>query len=92
MMKELHLERLLGCPVLDGAGRRVGRIEEVVAEWKGDRCYVREYHLGPDALLERLSASAILAPLLRLFGRTSEPRRVPWDALDLSDPEAPRLR
>jgi hypothetical protein len=60
----------------------------VHAERQGDDCLVRGYNLGPAALLSRLGLSA-----RRLVGWPAprEPLRVPWDRLDLSDPERPRL-
>ena len=84
---EVHLDLLVGRRVRDTEGRAAGRIEEVLAERVDLECVVREYHLGPHALLERLSMGA-----LRLFkGRHHGMRVVPWDAMDLSDAEHPRL-
>jgi len=87
--KKIHLELLLGRLVRDPDGVRVGRIFSVHAELEGNECIVREYNLGAAALLERLGIS-----FLRIAGRPArrEPLRVPWDLLDLSDPERPRLR
>ena len=85
--REIHLELLLGRKVHDSAGRAAGRIEEVVAERVDLDCVVDAFHLGPHALLERLSISVV-----RLFrGRDHGVRSVPWDRLDLTDPERPRL-
>jgi hypothetical protein len=80
--KHVHLEQLIGRRVVDREERAVGRIEEVRARIDGDSCVVEEYHLGAAALLERLSA--------RVLSRRHA-RAVPWDQLDLSDPEHPRL-
>lgn len=86
-IREVHLELLIGRRVRDREGSPAGRIEEVVAERVDLECVVREYHLGPAALLERLSLGAA-----RLFrGRGNGLTVVPWDAMDLSDPEHPRL-
>jgi len=79
---KIHFELLLGKMVRDSEGVRVGRILSVTAEMKGESCVVREYHLGTAALLSRLGIAT--------FQR--EPRRVPWELMDLSDPERPRLR
>lgn len=85
--REVHLELLLGRRVRDSRGRAAGRIEEVVADREDLDCVVREFHLGPHALVERLSL-----PLVRLFrGRSHGLRPVPWDRLDLTDPAHPRL-
>ena len=84
---EIHLELLLGRKVHDTRDRPVGRIEEVAAVREDLDCVVEEFHLGPHALLERLSL-----PLVRLLrGRGHGMRRVPCDRLDLSDPMRPRL-
>jgi sporulation protein YlmC with PRC-barrel domain len=85
--REVHLELLLGRRVRDSRGRAAGRIEEVVADREDLDCVVREFHLGPHALVERLSL-----PLVRILrGRSHGLRRVPWDRLDLTDPVRPRL-
>lgn len=82
MATEIHLEMLLGRPVFDSLGRRIGRIEEVIARDEGHETVIEEFHTGPAALVERLSAE--IAP--RWFDRGF---RIPWDKLDLSDPSRP---
>ncbi len=87
-MKHVHVELLLGKRVRDANDKVVGRIQSIRATWKGNACVVDEYHLGTAALMEKLGISA-----KRLIGaRNREPVRVPWDQLDLSDPERPRLK
>jgi sporulation protein YlmC with PRC-barrel domain len=85
---EVHLERLIGRKVHDADGKPVGRIEDVLAERVDLECVIQEYHLGPFALLERLSVQ--VTRILR--GRKREPIRVRWDELDLSDVEHPVMR
>jgi sporulation protein YlmC with PRC-barrel domain len=86
--RKVHLERLLGRQVRDTEGARVGRILSVRAERQGQECLIREYHLGAAALMARLGLSA-----LRLAGwPRRKPLVVPWDLLDLSDPDRPLLR
>ncbi|HKH47983.1 MAG TPA: hypothetical protein VKM72_25270 [Thermoanaerobaculia bacterium] len=89
MTRKVHLELLLGKLVRDPDEVRVGRILSVRADREGDECIVREFDLGVAALMERLGIS-----VLRIVGWPGgrEPLRVPWDLLDLSDPERPRLR
>jgi hypothetical protein len=89
MAPELHIELLLGRRVAGADGEPVGRIEEVCAEPAGPDLAITEYHLGVDAALERLSASSM--SLLVLGRGRRRGYRVPWDKLDLSDPEHPRL-
>ena len=88
----IHIELLLGRRVLGLDGEPVGRIEEVCAEPRGGDLAITEYHVGAYAALERLSASLIgWATLGLLRPRQGGGHRVPWDKLDLSDPEHPRL-
>lgn len=94
--REVHLELLLGRRVHDRNGKAIGRIEEVraeeVEEQQGDEMVVREFLIGRDATLERLSAWSIGRFLLRIFGaKAAGGYRVSWDKLDLTDAEHPRL-
>ena len=86
---KVHLELLVGKLVRDVNGAKVGRIRSLHAEKVGDDCVVRHYELGSAALLSRFGIST-----LRLVGwpLRREPQRVPWEQMDLSDPEAPKLR
>ena len=87
-MAYVHVELLVGKRVRDANGRVIGRIEEILARRRGADFFVEEYHLGPAAWLEKLGISTA-----RMIGfRPREPRRIPWQQLDLSDPENPRLR
>ena len=88
MSRNIHFELLLGRKVRDANGRVVGRIREVRAQRRGEFFYVAEYLLGPAAWFEALGISSA-----RLIGwRIHEPIRIPWQQLDLSDPEKPRLK
>lgn len=91
--RELHLELLLGRPVIDSAGKRVGRIEEVRVEQQADEWVIVEYLVGLAAIAERLSIPNLTTRLLPLFREKNigESYRIPWDKLDLSDPNHPRL-
>lgn len=89
---EVHIERLLGKHVLDSEGKTAGRIEEILAEKCGDEWVVKEYEIGGTALLERLSVRNIATVFLGVFGaKENRGFRVPWDKLDLTDPQKPRL-
>jgi len=93
MKREIHLELLIGKQVVDINGKPVGRIEEILAQPQGDEWVIQEYLLGIGAILERLSAWTIgLAILHRLGARKIRGGlKVPWDKLDLTDPDRPRL-
>ena len=94
MTREVHLELLLGKGVLDSKDKLIGRIEEVRAEQQGNEWIIKEYLIGNAALLERLSAWTIGLTILHLLGarKIHGGYSVPWDKLDLTDPEKPRLR
>jgi len=86
-LREVHVEKLLGRRVRDASGRVVGRIEEIHTDDKG---VVSEFLLGPAALWERLGQSTLELPFVRLLGLQRSDHRVPWNELDLSDPDHPR--
>lgn len=94
-MIELHLELLLGRTVVDANGRRVGRIQEFVAEQRGDGLEVTEVHVGLSGLEERLSVGGAGVTFTKLFGglaSSATPQRIPWKDLDFADPDHPKLR
>jgi len=93
MVREIHAELLLGRQVVALDGKAVGRIEEIIAEPKGNLLAVSEYHIGSYALMERLSASRFGRALMDFFtaGKVGQGYRIPWNRLDLSDPERPKL-
>jgi sporulation protein YlmC with PRC-barrel domain len=89
--REARVEDLLGRGLCDVDGRKVGRIEELVAELRGTDWVVIEAHVGPGALLERLVDLSTLIPLLSTLERRFRKRyRVPWEQLDLTTPSRPR--
>jgi len=85
---KVRLQEILGRAVHDVDGKRVGRIESVHAKIDGDECLITEYQLGSAALLARLGL-----PGARLLGipRHREPIHVPWDQIDISDPQDVKL-
>ena len=91
-MAEIHLEQLVGRRVVDARGRHIGRIEEVRAERRDAEWIVGDYVLGIGGLVERLAAGELVSNVLGRLARAVERRTVPWDELDLTDPERPRLR
>jgi sporulation protein YlmC with PRC-barrel domain len=92
--RRVRLHRLLSRKVLDSGGRFAGRVEEVRGHVRNGRCLVQEYVLGREALLERLSVSELSLAALRVLGahHGAAGRRVPWQQMDLTDPDHPRLR
>jgi hypothetical protein len=90
-MSEVRLELLLGHMVHDAEGRRIGRLDEVVAAEHEGECRVLEYHLGSYGLLESVGALGGFAAALARFLGIHQGFAVPWDRMDLSDPERPRV-
>src|SRR5690242_15953926 len=85
--RELHVEELVGRRVRDVDGRKIGHIEELIAEIRGTDWVVVEVHLGAGALLERLVDLSTLVPVLGRF--TQRARRhycLSWSQLDVTDP------
>jgi sporulation protein YlmC with PRC-barrel domain len=92
--KEVHLEQLIGRPVIARSGKTIGHIEEIRLESQGGELLVQQYLLGPYALLERLSPGRVARAVRRALGARFSGNNyiVEWDKLDLTDPERPRLR
>jgi len=90
---ECRLELLLGRRVLDVEGKPVGRIEEVVADYRDGEYLVREFHAGRFAVFERLGGALLGNALLRLIGgnRVYDGYVIPWKLMDLSDADRPRV-
>jgi len=88
---EIHVEHLLGRRVRDADGRVAGRIEEFKLDVVKGETIVAEYHLGPDALWERLGGAALHLPFVRALPFRPRRIRIPWQRMDLSDPLRPRL-
>lgn len=95
--REIRIEQLIGRRVRDADGRDVGRIEEMVCEIelhdRGRDYVVRTLQVGTFGALDALGGSRVLRLLLRtlLPSRAYRCVDVPWSAIDLSDPERPRL-
>jgi sporulation protein YlmC with PRC-barrel domain len=88
MSTHVRLDDLLGRTVRDAQGRSVGRIYDMRGEQRAGELVIVEYHLGTGALLERIGLS-----LKSLVGmHRPEPSTVPWDQMDISDPEHPVIR
>lgn len=90
MSKHVRVQDLVGQTVRDAGGKELGRIQSIRAAWRGDQCLVLDFELGASAWLKRVGISA--AGLIGLPLKRPEPRRIPWDKLDLSDPERPVVR
>jgi sporulation protein YlmC with PRC-barrel domain len=75
--QRIHLERVVGRKVVDSVGKKVGRLEEVIAGRDG---LIHEYVLGKEGLLERLG---VVGLSLIFLGRKKKGKQVPWEKMDL---------
>ena len=72
-------EKIEGKVVRDSAGRKVGRLEEVIADREGR---IQEYVLGKQGLWERLG---VVGMSLIFLGRKRKGKHIPWDRMDLRE-------
>lgn len=93
-MSIVQLETLVGTEVRDATGKLAGRLEEVHADWQGEECIVTHYVLASRHARRGISLTDAITFVLRLLGaeKAGGSIVVPWDKLDLSDPEKPRLK
>jgi len=84
--REIHLDQLLGRPVLAGNNQTIGRLEEFRLDDERKAPEIVEYVIGVAGLAERLGVGVGL-----LFGRPGRGYIARWDQLDVSDPQHPRL-
>ncbi len=91
---EIEVERLVGKKVHDVDGMNVGRIEEIRVEQDEKALLVESYLIGASALVERLSARTLVRPIRRFLRarHVYSVYEVPWQDMDLTDPERPVLR
>ena len=92
--RELPLERLLGRVVRTAAGRPIGVIQDLRAFPEGEEYVVREFLLGELGLKAKLLGLFQQLPTFRALGvgKPYRTRAIPWQWLDLSDPERPFIR
>jgi sporulation protein YlmC with PRC-barrel domain len=92
-VKELHLYETLGRKVRDANGEYAGRLEEIEVERGEESCLVMSYLVQHRGLRSRITAWALSDSLQKAIptSEKSLPYRVPWDLMDLSEPEHPRI-
>lgn len=92
MTGELHVERVIGKKVRDPAGEIVGRIGELIVENVNGDYVLTEVHIGASAMLERVGGFVTQLPYFALIRLPQWQYHVPWDRVDWTDPDQPRLR
>jgi hypothetical protein len=92
--QEVRLEDLLGRVVRSAAGWPIGVIQDVRAQPHGDEYLVHEILLGELGLKARLLGILQQLPTFRALGlgRPYRTRAIPWQWLDLSNPQDVRFR
>ena len=92
-MTELNLELVLGRKVRSRDGKPLGHIETIHVVRAGDAWLISEFHIGPDALIERLAVGLLPGRLREAAQRRSHSRRhrIAWHQIDITDPRHPRL-
>ena len=94
--RTVALSDLLGRVVRDADGRKIGRIEELNAEIsleEGRSDYVvTRFSVGRFGPFDVIATGNFVQQLVRRFTRATGYRRyeIPWDWMDLGDPEHPR--
>jgi sporulation protein YlmC with PRC-barrel domain len=91
---DIRVQLLVGTKVHDVDGRSVGRIEEIRVVREEKALLVDAFLIGSSALIERLSARTLVRPIRRLLRSRHiySVYEVPWQEMDLSDPERPVLK
>lgn len=96
-MREIRMHLLVGSAVRDPDGEIVGRIEELCAEiemGEGDappHYVVTTFQLGPNALMDRIFGAQFARGVRAMLHMPAADRIVPWQLMDLSDPNHPRV-
>ena len=91
-MNQLQLRKMLGAKVYDSEGHHIGRLEEIEAERGDESCAVVSYIVEHRGLLDRISSWALTNSMQKKLSRksSSEPYRIGWDQIDLTDPHRPK--
>lgn len=92
-MRELRLFEILGRKVVDFEGKYAGRIEEIEAERGDDVSLIKSYLVVHRGLLDRIQTWTLAGSIRKSIPvrEKSTPYRVPWDQMDMSDPDHPRI-
>jgi hypothetical protein len=88
---ELHVEQLIGRVVRDASGVVLGRIEEMATQMVDGELVVTEFHLGPQAMVERIAGFALMLPFLNRLRRSRRTYKIDSLLMDLSVPDRPRV-
>lgn len=96
--RTVALDDLLGRAVHDADGRQIGRIEEleaeIVLERGGNDYVVTHFGVGRWGPFDAIARGRIVQQLVRRITRARSYVRydIPWDWMDLGDPEHPKVQ
>ena len=96
--RTVSLDDLIGRVVRDAEGRRIGRIEEleaeIVLERDGSEYVVTRFGVGRWGPFDAIASGLFVQQLVRRIMRATSYAHyvIPWDWMDLSDLEHPRVR
>lgn len=84
---------ILSRKVVDSDGKYAGRLEDVEVERGDEVSLIKSYLVVHRGLIGRIQTWALSASIQASIPVTekSRPYRVPWDQMDMSDPEHPRI-
>ena len=96
--RTVSLSDLVGRPVHDVDGRRIGRIEEleaeIVLERGGNDYVVTRFGVGRWGPFDAIANGHFVQQLVRRITRATSyvHYEIPWDLIDLTDLERPRVK
>ena len=96
--RTVSLSDLVGRPVHDADGRRIGRIEEldaeIVLERGGNDYVVTRFGVGRWGPFDAIAHGHFVQQLVRRITRATSyvHYEIPWELMDLSDPKRPRVK
>jgi sporulation protein YlmC with PRC-barrel domain len=92
-VREIQLRDILGASVVDAEGEHLGRLEEIECERGDERCPINFYIVEHRGLRDRISSWALTSSMQKKLSekRKDRPYRIPWNQMDLSDPQNPRV-
>ena len=95
--RTVSLHDLVGRVVRDADGRRIGRIEELLAEIElergGNEYVVTRFGVGRWGPFDAIASGLFVQQLVRRITRATSyvHYEIPWESMDLTDPEHPRV-
>jgi hypothetical protein len=92
-MRQFNVELLVGRQVRSRDGAPLGHVETIHVVRDGDAWLISEFHIGSNALLERLAVGLLPRALRKAAQHKCQSRRhrIAWHQMDITDPRRPQL-